>query len=42
MNKNIDGSDDPCYVRVIPLLANAEDFVKPDKVYKIRRSKNLW
>ena len=40
MAKNIDGSDEPCYVRIIPLTANAEDFVKPDKVYEIRTAED--
>lgn len=33
---NIDGSEEPCYLRTIPLYATVEQFEIPTKEYKLR------
>ncbi len=33
---NIDGSNEPCYLRTVPLYAEVEQFEQPSKEYKLR------
>lgn len=33
---NIDGTNEPCYLRIIPLYATVDKFEEPHKEYKLR------